>query len=1719
MKKSRFLAIFLILAMALSILTSCDIIFGSTGDNVTDSEGSGDTPGSTTDGDTSDTKPDDTKPNDTQCEHSWTDPTCTEDGHCSKCNEIGETAKGHSFIEGSCSKCGETDPNYNPPHEHNFVEGKCECGETDPNYNPPHEHNFVDGKCECGESDPNYVPPECKHEWSDGVCLNCKEACSHIFSGDTCEICGFINKIDPPVDDCVHAWADGVCGACGKACEHDFDPKNDYTCTVCGLQAIVPPECNHEWVDGVCTLCGKVCEHDFGYDITCSICGELLSGSYILLRYNGTDYEVRYESTLAEFISEHLGTTYEDTVANGSYWMTVDLNLDKVTLEADTYLNRFGASLELYYIDCTPSPDCDHDWVDGYCIKCNDSCNHKWSDSVCTICGKACEHSWWTPGGCGDCGYPCEHVWNSEHRCDRCNMDCPHEDIAQLGYCSECSYECQHSWNLTDCEYCGFHCDHTFDGHTCTKCGYSSGGIDNPIQVTYNGQDYYVPYSAFFSDCFYMADLGFGDYQESITHGYWVVVTDQGDVEINEYTALCDFGHFVTIAFRTYGMDECYHLYWNDGYCASCGYACQHGAFLEGVCGICGMECAHRWMLNDWSAYCEICYMECHHRFNGDICEICGYESIPEYVDLHITLFYWTIPTDINPDLWDGGATEMQIYYDKLPLRAGQERYNTLANLINEYKSWNPYLADFDFNWYVDNIQLNDDDLIRNYAQLIAVDKNGPSDLDSTVHFSVPLMGIDHYYTYPCPVYIYDVCERFEKEFNIDRNLYYMDYSDETIDGLVIDRADVYYRMSERTLRVYLITDDGIECLSELRYLANEYPTYARLLSDTGINPTNYLTIDYYGSELTLDSDANSNVYLLEKSMVDDEIEIRISYTGEYNPYPITGTLTLTNIITLDSLWGMDMLCDDGTYFTIPYMYDSLIVVDGSSNTNFIYKDCAVVITPCYTVTVDLYNPVTQEYLYETFIFDHQPCGGDVMAKLGMDLSNYTVYANFSQYTPSEFDGLILEIHQSTVSFIANKVILDFYFVDENGYEGRDRCEYDINADLGKLLAEYGEGCELTVTYPDGTVKTIAYGESLTVSYDPDYSVSEYNCRATVYKVVVNSPYFTLKIEVDGNYKTIQLENNNELTLAEILESYLGLDYSNYGWNCMSDGSISLSADYVPKKVMEISGYDIRPHLTLRIDHVEYKIHHTGALSLNDAIDLVNEKYGTEFTYAGYTWYVYKIYREEYITDPSTIVINEGETDSVSARSINEITVYFNSDLGFVDENGYTGTVFTKDGEWSAPTVGSHITDMAMGIITFTGEFEYRIYDDNGNVVERRIISSIDDLLAIGLEEVTLYAEYEINYESICGTYVVAGEMFVITESTITLYSSSNNYIGEPKSYHVEVNYGIYYTNEDRDFHYNADYFGEYNRVDDDDLCIVLLRPDGYADLYGSYDYYLEVISNYNVDSVTDINGNYLGSVGETGVYIVRTSERTDYEWRDGYLYFGEYPQSLKADDVIITEVQNEKGYYLGSDGEWYLKHVATTYSDSPHYRFSNKEYIVPGQEYYFKIEPIRWVVLKNEDNTYSLVCADILMSGAFNSKVDTTSYLGSEVREWLTNEFYYSAFSSTQQSMLLDTYVGCTDNAGNYVYDYVYLLSRAQASEIAQEDRVRFATDFARANGLAYDTNQNNYDSFGSAMWWLLSTDGSSWISTVGQGGNISRWHVYDPWHAYVPAITVTIN
>ena len=107
------------------------------------------------------------------------EPTCTGSGsvmrECACGNVIIESipALGHEFVEGTCTRCGEADPDYTAPHEHSYeavvtaptcTEGgyttyTCACGDT---YTADETealgHNYVNGACEvCGEANPEAV--------------------------------------------------------------------------------------------------------------------------------------------------------------------------------------------------------------------------------------------------------------------------------------------------------------------------------------------------------------------------------------------------------------------------------------------------------------------------------------------------------------------------------------------------------------------------------------------------------------------------------------------------------------------------------------------------------------------------------------------------------------------------------------------------------------------------------------------------------------------------------------------------------------------------------------------------------------------------------------------------------------------------------------------------------------------------------------------------------------------------------------------------------------------------------------------------------------------------------------------------------------------------------------------------------------------------------------------------------------------------------------------------------------------------------------------------------------------------------------------------------------------------------------------------------------------------------------------------------------------------
>lgn len=210
---------------------------------------------------------------------------------------------------------------------------------------------------------------------------------------------------------------------------------------------------------------------------------------------------------------------------------------------------------------------------------------------------------------------------------------------------------------------------------------------------------------------------------------------------------------------------------------------------------------------------------------------------------------------------------------------------------------------------------------------------------------------------------------------------------------------------------------------------------------------------------------------------------------------------------------------------------------------------------------------------------------------------------------------------------------------------------------------------------------------------------------------------------------------------------------------------------------------------------------------------------------------------------------------------------------------------------------------------------------------------------------------------------------------------------------------------------------------------------------------------------------------------------------RDGnYIYFGRYPQTIKASSVTVSSTKNANGYYVGSDGAEYATSLGD--ADGSNYKFSNGETISTGKKktYYFKVELIRWKIIGEDDGTVTLLCDNILNNREFD---DDRGYWGdSGIRTWLNNNFYNQAFNSYEKNFIQITKVdnspastGDTgnDNAWGTYDDKIYLLSVVEAQKLSSSNRKILTSDYARSEGANMSTSSSTY---GNGYWWLRSAD-----------------------------------
>ncbi len=211
---------------------------------------------------------------------------------------------------------------------------------------------------------------------------------------------------------------------------------------------------------------------------------------------------------------------------------------------------------------------------------------------------------------------------------------------------------------------------------------------------------------------------------------------------------------------------------------------------------------------------------------------------------------------------------------------------------------------------------------------------------------------------------------------------------------------------------------------------------------------------------------------------------------------------------------------------------------------------------------------------------------------------------------------------------------------------------------------------------------------------------------------------------------------------------------------------------------------------------------------------------------------------------------------------------------------------------------------------------------------------------------------------------------------------------------------------------------------------------------------------------------------------------------------YGYYPQTRVKEQEVVNYLntlddsyKNEVGYYLFNNDFYYPFKARPT---SAKYQFDDADYIVGGETYWFKVEPIEWNVISSKGNDY-FVTTKLLLDHAIYSESDN-NYKNSEQRRWMNDDFLNMAFYLGKSKIkvtevdnsLKSTTDGFNNNTCENTKDKLFALSKEELlvtnngfNAIDQKDSKRACkvTDFARARGAAYTAGVNT-----NGWYWTRS-------------------------------------
>ena len=259
-------------------------------------------------------------------------------------------------------------------------------------------------------------------------------------------------------------------------------------------------------------------------------------------------------------------------------------------------------------------------------------------------------------------------------------------------------------------------------------------------------------------------------------------------------------------------------------------------------------------------------------------------------------------------------------------------------------------------------------------------------------------------------------------------------------------------------------------------------------------------------------------------------------------------------------------------------------------------------------------------------------------------------------------------------------------------------------------------------------------------------------------------------------------------------------------------------------------------------------------------------------------------------------------------------------------------------------------------------------------------------------------------------------------------------------------------------------------------------------------------------------------------------------DWTSYRYYYSGSPSNFMWYKDIDLNNQKYRGVYFTSYRPFATPDASPTI-ENPSQKGNGYETLTT---YWFKYEPIHWDVLSTDEGDVSLVSSNkILDAREYYHKQESRTidgntvwscnYKESDIRAWLNDDFYKTAFSDDEQNPIITSTVDNSPLSTGYsrnVYscadteDKLFLLSYKEATDPNNgldnySARIKTATDYAKALGV--------HTISGKSRWWLRSPteDYANLVRHVGADGIMyaqTYTHVDRTGNGVLPAFRIEI-